>query len=230
MQLSKETIEYVENSVKTAKLVEIKDLSFSNNQVRGVNAKKTAFLLEENVTFEELGNLSIGINRADIFTSRFELAQSKDDLKIEAKVREGTDYINSLELKAKGIKVQYGCCDPTFIKSPQTINDAPVNSVGFSDEFVNLLMKAKNAVDGEVVEIKNENGKISFSMMDLTNDIIEINEELENTSEVNFNFKYGISVLSVLMKNADNHEFTVSQKGLLMIIVNGLTFYLLPQA
>ena len=81
--------------------------------------------------------------------------------------------------------------------------------------------------------ISNKKG-VSFELVDINSDIFSYTftnkvENLTDDSDTNFAHRYPIKTLLPLFKQNSEGTFTIGQKGILSISVQGLNLFVLPQ-
>ena len=94
---------------------------------------------------DETGFGSIGMNRLDIFVSRYELLRTQEKFSVEVDIDEDAGCVRSIIMKAKGTKIDYRCAKPAGIKAPRQINDTLKHRVRLNADSVVLLQKASAA-------------------------------------------------------------------------------------
>lgn len=226
MKIDNTLLNYIENVVRTAKLVGINSIIIEPGRVRGIDDLSTIVLFQtENVP--ELDTGSIGLNRIDVFLSRFDIAKSRDNFSVEVVQDKGKEFVRAFMMKGKNMKVDYRCANPTTIRAPKMIHDALVANIPLDNDTVRLIEKGVSAMNAELVSIISDNRGVSFEIEDLNKD------RLENTwseeIDTKFTHKYPAKTLITLFKQVPETSFEIGQKGILRIIVNELSIYVLPK-
>lgn len=232
MNITQDTLLQIENIIKSAKLVDVTELIVCNDLVRGINKSKTAFILSELELPDDFATLAI--NRPDIYTSRFNLVKDMDSCKTTAKIKQkdGDEFVEQLDFKAKGVKVQFRCCNPSMISAPKSINDKEFYTIKFSQDAVDTLVKACSSIDTLNIKLSGTEEGLSYELIDLSGDNIVLTSDSQISCEddkFNFNFSFVQKPFLQLLKNCENFEFTLGSKGVFKIKVNNIYFYLLPQ-
>jgi len=235
MKLSKGTALSIENILSTVKLIKVADLLITNDKVSGYNPDKTAFIMSELDLDEDFG--SIGINRLQTFLSRFNLIKDDENVEITAIVDGDDDdkITKELKFKTKTVNMQYRCGSPKFISVPTVINDNEKYTIKIEDDLANFIGRATSSATTENPKVKiiNKDGKLSFELIDDSDDIIAIASEVEVDCEEDsntFTFSYALDMFNALIKNSADNSFTIGARGIFKIEVNSLTFYMLPRA
>lgn len=231
MKLDKNTVSYIQSVVETAKLVGIDSIIIEPNLVRAVD-DNTTVIINQNKDVPEMPFGSIGMNRLDIFTARYDLAKTQEGFTIEAEVDTGSQFARSITMKAKGLKVDYRCANPTAIKAPRQVNDIMKYRIALTSEAVMNLQKAQSAMKAEIVTIVSDNG-VSFELSDLNNDVFKYTfaDKVEVITDGNGKFahRYPVKTLLPLFKQNAAGHFEIGAKGVASFQLNGLKVFVLPQ-
>ena len=231
MKLDKATITYLHNVVKTAQLIGLESIIIEKDIIRAMDDSRTIVLLQK----ENIPNLpfeSLGLGRINIFLSRLDVVKTQDDFTIQVGSDKESEFVRSLTMKGKGIKIDYRCAKPDTIRAPRQINDVMKHRVKLTGEAVSLLQKAYPTMGAETISIIS-NDDVSFEMVDINNDIykhIFANsvEALTDDDDVRFAHQYPAKFLLPLFKHNPEGHINISQKGILNITVNGLNIYVMP--
>jgi hypothetical protein len=233
MKLDVDTIAYIQKVVKTAQMVGIDNVIIEPNITRAIDDDKTVVLFQnENVPDMPFG--SIGLNRIGVFMSRLDIAKTQDGFSIESDSPEGSEFVRSLTMKAKGVKIDYRCANPTTIQAPRQINDTLKYRIPLNAEAVVLLQKGQSAMSADTVTIVSNKNGVSFEIVDINKDVFSHTfttkvENLADDENVSFAHRYPIKNLLPLFKQNADGCFEVGQKGILSISVQGLNLFVLPQ-
>jgi hypothetical protein len=232
MKLDQETISYLLNVVKTARLVGIDNIIIEPNLVRAMDDANTVVLFQ-NKDVMEMPFGSIGLTRTDAFMARYEVARSQDKFTMEAVVHDDTEYARSLVMKGKGVKIDYRCGDPSKIKAPRQVNDTLMFSVGLTGEAVAILQKGQAAMGVDTVSVVSNDG-VSFELTDVNGDTFKYTfaddaEPLSDDTNTKFVHRYPVKTLLALFKNNPEGKFSIGAKGILSFPINGVTVFVLPQ-
>lgn len=233
MKLDAETVVYILNVVKTAKLVGIDNIIIEPKLVRAMDDANSVVLFQDN-NVPDMPFGSIGLTRIDTLMARVEIARTQEKFSIKANVQDGEDFARSLTMESKGVKIEYRCGNPTKIKAPRQVNDTLKTKVQLTNEAVTLLQKGQAAMGAETVSIISNNG-VSFELIDVNNDVFKHTfaddaEPLTADTDTKFAHRYPAKTLLALFKNNPTGSFSVGSKGILSFPINGLTVFVLPQA
>lgn len=230
MKVDNEALTLIQTVVKTAQLVDIHDIVIEPGRVRGIDKNRTVVLFQED-SIPELSIGSIGLNRTDTLISRMEIAQSQQNFNVQAVIDDAKGFARSLTLKAKGVKIEYRCGNPTHIKAPRIINDTMIDdvSIPLNAELVDMLQKGVAAMDKatHVTIFSNADG-VSFELQDDNNDVFDYT--FADAIEEHFSHKYPVKTLLPLFKHDSESSFEIGHKGILRFMINELGIYVLPGA
>ena len=231
MKLDKNTVSYMQSVIETAKLVGIDSIIIEPNLVRAVD-DNTTVIINQTKDVPEMPFGSIGMNRLDIFTARYDIAKTQDGFTIEAEVDTGSQFARSIIMKAKGLKIDYRCANPTAIKAPRQVNDVMKYRVALTSDAVMNLQKAQSAMKAEIVTIVSDSG-VSFELSDLNNDVFKYSfaDKVEVITDGNGKFahRYPVKTLLPLFKQNATGHFEIGAKGVASFQLNGLKVFVLPQ-
>jgi hypothetical protein len=232
MKLDDETLGYIQTVVNTAVLIGIDNIIIEAGMVRAIDENKTVVIFQdENVPTPLFG--AIGLNRINVFTSRFDIIKNRDDASIEVTVDDGRVFARSLIMRSKGIKVDYRCANPATIQAPRQINDTMKYRVPLTAEAVMLLQKGQSAMGADTVSIISNDNGVSFELADINNDVFSHvftqNVESLDNGKTTFAHRYPVKTLLSMFKSNAEGDFYVGGKGMLKFMVNGLDVYVIPQ-
>lgn len=239
MKLSPDSLAYVLNVIKTAKLVGIENVIIEPNTVRAVDENRTVVLFQ-NEDVPALEFSSIGISRLDVLLARYEIASTTPNFLVEFDTKKDgdTEFVTTLLLKGKGTKIEYRCADPSKIAAPKSLNDVSRYKVTLNADAVALLQKGVAAMAADNVSVISNEG-VSFELVDANNDVFKhtFSEDVKLVpdadgnvaSTTKFAHRYPVKTLLALFKSNPAGTFTIGQKGVLSFEVNGLTVFVLPQ-
>ena len=233
MKLDVDTIAYIQKVVKTAQMVDIDNVIIEPNLTRAIDDDKTVVLFQnENVPDMPFG--SIGLNRISVFMSRLDIAKTQDAFTIESENPEGSEFVRSLTMKGKGVKIDYRCANPATIQAPRQVNDTLKFQVPLNAEAVVMLQKGQSAMSADTVTIVSNKNGVTLEIVDVNNDTFSYTftdkvKTLTDSADINFAHRYPIKTLLPLFKQNPDGYFEIGQKGILSISVQGLNLFVLPQ-
>lgn len=231
MKLDKNTVSYIQTVVETAKLVGIDSVIIEPNLVRAIDDKNTV-VINQDKDVPDMPFGSIGMNRLDIFTARYDIAKTSEGFTIEADVDDDSQFARSIIMKGKGMKIDYRCANPTAIKAPRQVKDTMKYRVALTTDAVVFLQKAQSAMQAETVTIVSDNG-VSFELSDINNDAFKYQfaDKVEVLSDGTGKFahRYPVKTLLPLFKQNATGHFEIGGKGTAGFQLNGLRVFVLPQ-
>lgn len=237
MKVDAASLAYIENVVATAQLIGIDNIIIEPDRVRAVDQDSTVILLQTtNVPILPFG--SIGLNRIDIFSSRYSIAKSVDNFEIDAAVDGLVDaqYVRALTMKGKGIKIDYRCANPATIRAPKGLNDAVKYRVRMHPEAVLHMHKGVTAMQTDELTLIGTKDSASFEMADVNSDKLTFkfgdgvdNVQPNDATDPKFSHRYPIKLVQTLFKANPDGYFYITSRGMLKITINGLDVYVLPR-
>jgi hypothetical protein len=237
MKVDQQSLAYIENVVTTARLVGIDGIIIEKDRVRAVDEDSTVILLHT-TNVPELPFGSIGLNRTDVFSSRYAIARSIDNFEMDVIVDgpEDARYARALTMKAKGTKIDYRCANPATIRAPKALNDAVKYRVRMHPEAVLHMQKGASAMESDELTMIGSKDSVSFEVSDINGDKLSFkfgdtvdNVQPDDTSDPKFANRYPIKLLQTLFKANPDGYFFVTSRGMLKVSVNGLDVYVLPR-
>lgn len=236
MKVDQGTLAYIENVVATARLVGIDGVIIEPNRVRGVHEDSTVVLLQ-NTNVPELPFGSIGLNRTDVFSSRYAIAKSIPNFEMDATVDgpEEAQFARALTMKAKGTKIDYRCANPATIRAPKGFGDPITYRAQMHPEAVMYMQKAAGAMESDELSLIGTTDSITFEVTDINGDKMtyQFGDSVEivnqEAAESRFSFRYPIKLLQTVFKSNADGYFHITKRGLLRASVNNLDIYIMPR-
>jgi hypothetical protein len=235
MNLNNEVIDYIQNVVKCAQLVNIDSVIIEHKLVRAVADDKTVFMFQEQNVPSFFDSYSIGLNRLSVFASRLDVAKTSDNFSIEAVLDDDNQaFARALVMKGKGLKIDYRCANPKTILAPKRFNDTLKVQIDIPPESVVLLQRAVSAMQADIVTLISNDKGVSFELTDVNSDVFShtITTEakaLTPESDTYFVHRYPVKLLLTLLKTSPRGGVSIGQKGVLNIVLNQLNIFVMPQ-
>ena len=236
MNLSKETVEYIQKIVDTAQLVGIDEVVVEADSIRAVDENRTVVICHgDGLPNFEFG--AIGLSRLSTFKSRLAIAEGQDGFKVEAETRDD-DSVMSLKFKGKGTKIDYLCGRPSNIKAPRAVNEQFLTKFTLNETAVKMISKGQNAMGGAdtVTFICDDNGEVKFEIVDTINkDVFEfvldtVADGIDGEKDIAFVHRYPIKTLLAICKDESiDRMLYVGKKGILKAVVNNITVFVIPK-
>lgn len=233
--LDSSLIQYINNAVKAANIINIDGLIIDNDYIRGMDEKRTTVILETQ-NIKQLPFKSIAINRLSLYQSRISLINQQQKYNVRYDIN-NNDNIERLMFSTKSTNIDFRCADPSVILAPKKINDNIQFNFQINLDLLNLIQQAQTAMGGENINISFDGNKsIEIKISDINHDIFKHNIDTivynENGKPTNkkFSHNYLIKTLLLILKqqNQDN-IISIGQNGSLWSKVNQLTTILLPR-
>lgn len=237
--LSDETIKYIEKAVGVARIAGLDNLIIETDRVRAADDDITIFICHD----EDVPDLpfnAIGMTRLNVFTSRLDIATGLGDCSIIATVdtsKPENTFVRALQIKGKGVKVDYRCANPAMIKAPKQIADPRTYSATMTAAAVQMMVKGQAAMSADDIVLIGSTDGVSLEIKDNNSDALTYLFDDEVTLEVDgpavnpdFFYRYPIKTITALFKQNQDGRFYITSKGILIITVDDLTVYVMPRS
>ena len=234
MNVDATSLAYVQSVLRTASIVKIGNIVIAPNLVKGADDTKTV-IIYQTTGIPAMPFGSIGINRADVFSSRVEIAKTAENFSIDAVMHTSTEqpFVRALTMKGKGIKIDYRCANPQVIPAPKFFNEVVTHSMKITPEAISLMQRGQAAMSTDEISFIGNDTGISFEMSDVNNDalVYQIDDHIVSATgdAPNFSHKYPIKTVYSLFKANTDGFFHVTSRGLLKVVVNSLDIYVLAR-
>lgn len=234
MNVDATSLAYIQSVLKTASIVKIGNVVFAPGLVKGADDTKTV-IIYQTTNIPDLPFGSIGINRAEVFSSRIELARTAENFSIDAVMHTtaAEPFVRALSMKGKGIKIDYRCANPQVIPAPKFFNETPAYTMKITPEVITTMQRGQSAMGTDEITFVGNDIGVSFEMSDINNDVLafKIDDDITsvNGTTPDFSYKYPIKTVYSLFKANSDGFFHVTSKGLLKVVVNNLDIYVLAR-
>lgn len=233
VRVDQNTLIFIQKVVDTARLVKIENVIIEPGKVRAIDDSRAVALFQDK-DVPDLPFGSIGLTRIDVFHSRFEIAKSMDGFTIEAMMDPTNTFARSIKMKGKGINIDYRCASPTTIQAPKVIQDDIKYSSRMTPEAVGLIGRGLSAMGADVIEFSGDDEGVLFSIEDVNRDALTYQfadafADVDGDEVSAFKYKYPAKVLLSLLKQSSDQEFFITTRGMMRVIVNGLTLHIPPR-
>lgn len=254
MKLDASTLLYIQNVVKTAKLLKIQNVIIEPGKVRGMDDDQTVVIYQDtNVPDMSFG--SIGLNRLDVFISRFDIIRSTSGFEIEVstmgddntigfdkfdlknKNKNGISqpmWVKNVSMSGLNTNIDYRCANPSIIKAPKNRTDNNRYLLTLTENAFTMIQKGKQAMDSDYVTITGNSKGVHLLVTDdngdslkykFGNDVVCLLPDEEFPS---FTHNYPIDKLIPIFKPNSDVSFHITQKGFLVANLNELDIYVAP--
>lgn len=239
MKVDQESLGYINKVVSTARLFGIDGIIIEPGRVRAVDEDSSVLILHTNKV-PEMPFGSIGLNRTDLFSTRYEVAAGVENFSMEATIEgpDGATYARALTMKSKGIKIDYRCANPATIRAPKSLNgDAPKYQGTMYANIVKYLSKAASAMESDEVLIVGDENGVNIEVTDINGDKLSYQCSDAPTyigdgedPGVKFAHRYPTKLIQTLFKNNIEGRYIISTRGMIRVAINGLDVSVLPRS
>lgn len=239
MKLKPDTVNALDTLIQAAVVTGVDKIVISNGKIQGIDERKTVGLVTDKGV-PDLEGKTLAINRIKQLVSRMSLARAQGDLTIEATVAANGTDIAILELQGGKSRGQFRCASLEAVKGvPKGFQDPMTWEVDIPNKLIPLIIQAEASMSTDGVTIASADGKtVTVELVDMNKDVItfELDTQARNVGAGGTSFcnKYAAKALFGLLreatKTADPVKVTMGAGGLLIVSVNGLDFFTLPQA
>lgn len=240
--IDKKQFDYIRKIIDVSILCGIEAVSIETNVVRGQaeDNSKGIFLIETgNVPTFEFEELAI--TRVKVLKSRLSLLD-ESNLKVEYLYNEkdnGGLVVKKLKLSSGRTKTELSCGKSSMIKSPATLKDKKYFNFTLTSDTFLVMSKAAVAIETTNITFSTQpDGTVSFRASDNKGDMFDhlVSDSFSKLPDADvddFSWKYGIRWVLPLFKAASDANgevnVTITRRGILEVVVKGLTIYILPE-
>lgn len=238
MQLSQETIDFISNVIRVAKILKIENVIFDKEAVRG-DVKQEGTMLIQRDNLPDFEFESLGISRIGTLDTRLNLLGGNCTIDAEEKNKSPTEkVIYKLVLSNDKTEVDFKCADPAMMpKSPKNLKDPTFFTFKISEETIALLSKAQNAIRSDLVSFTGSKNGVVSKLSDVEGDLFNhiVCEELTMSPECDktkFYYSYKNKILLPLLREAiqdDNLIINITKRGILNVKVLNLNVFITPE-
>jgi hypothetical protein len=238
--LSEATIDLIETSAKTAKLLDIEEIFIDKESVRGMK-KEDGFLIVTPRDNSALEFDEILINRVSVFLSRFNALETIDEIAATVKNRAaGNNFVTSLDIVGGRTSLEYKCGDYAQMrdKMPKRVADPTFYRFDIQQDTIKLITKALGAMGSTTITLMNsDKGDVFMKMSSEQGEVLNhlITDELAMTGECDkdrFSSTFKIKPIMALIKECAKGEFlsvNITRRGALNLEFNGLNIFVMPE-
>ena len=253
MDLSIDTLTFIQSVLKTAKLVKIQNVIIEPGKIRAMDDAQTVVIFQTiNIPEMEFG--SIGLNRIDVFMSRFDIIRTTSGFVIEATTA-GMDpsigydkydlkqknidppmWAKSIKMTGKNTNIDYRCTNPSLMKAPKSRNDDAKYLIKMNNEAFNMIQKGKTAMQSELISFVGTAKGVFIHLTDINGDVLKykFSDKIETVNKTDisvptFQYNYNIETLLPIFKQDPEVNFNITHKGFLVVNINGLDIFLAPR-
>ena len=254
MKVDAISLAYIQNVVKTAKLLKIQNIIIEPGKVRGMDDDQTVVIFQDN-NVPDMPFGSIGLNRLDVFSSRFDIIRAttgssieigtmgddntigfdKFDIKDKSKAgMKSPMWAKTIEMSGLNTTIDYRCANPSIIKAPKSRSDKNRFLLGMTENAFAMMVKGKSAMDSDFVTIKGNTKGVQLLVTDDNGDSLKykFGDDIvclfPGEEFPTFSFNYPIEKLIPLFKPNPDTGFHITEKGFLVGSLHELDIYIAP--
>lgn len=242
IKLSGQTKQIIAFAVKYCDLVDINSLLIDKNGIRAKQDEKAVYLIEPG-DYDFLEFDSLHINRVNALSPRIKMFDtSKMDYEIHASIKELKDDSQIVQrLIIKGGKTEVKFNTSIMVKNlnlPSKMNDPEYYNIEMKSNDLQILKKGVSAMGAENFKIYSEDGGVKCEIVDIENDYLyqeisdsfnTLNDDAPDEFSFNYNFKILFPLLQESARSGDSFEIRITRKGVMRLIINGLSMYIFPE-
>jgi len=239
MVLSSPVVTLIKNTIMAASYVGIEEVIIEQGIARGMRPDRIIILSQRNDI--ELPFTSLTMGRLETFKNRLAMVESQPGFTLDVTLDEANEEVLSVSLKATGINIDYRCMQLKMVhndkdkKVPKELGDIMNYRIKLTNSTIQLLSKAQTAMSADSLTLLKDDKGVAFQFIEastrdkfvhvLTTDTEKLNDSAKNS----FAVRYPARLLLSLFKLDGEASFTVGEKGVLKINVNGFTAFVVPQ-
>lgn len=234
MDLTKENVEVILDVIDTAQLVGITDIAFKDGGVGGIENDRTAVIFSTN-QYDFLDGIGLAINRPSLLINRLGLCMDDPNFKLKCEIDTKSNAISRLTAKSKRTSIEYRCANPDYVEIPTKINNNPMLEGTIDADLLSLIQKSQSAMHVDLIKVGiNSDNSGYFEFVDMNNDscISTMALEYTNDSDGSISFKYNAKMLLQVLRKAlktNTLTFSVGNRGLIEVIINGISVFITPR-
>lgn len=233
MILNSDITQCLKNIVDAAGVAKLENVALEKGIIRGIDDSKKV-IVWHNTNVPDIPFTSLGINRFDVFSPRFNLVYSNPAFSVDAAISERDNCVSQLTMKVPGTKVDYRCANPKTLLLPKVNSDAMRFRVNIAPETIQFLTRCEAAMKVDFITFVSNVDGVRFEMVDNNGDVLTHTfdgqaENIVGEDDTTFVCRYPMRALLSLFKKTTESTFDVGRKGMLKVVISALDLYILPQ-
>lgn len=227
MQLSQKTIDYLDRVTSVAQIAGIDAVVFRRDIVSGKDDTPAVVLIQKD-DLPEFEFTELAVIRVPYFRQRMDAVKSTG----KAFTAEFEEAKGLITFAAGRTKAEYRAGNAVAVRPPKSLNDQVAFSFTIEDDLCNIISRAASAYpskdpmitftsNGTEVEIMISDDEANDSFTTL------ISSDLKGSGALSV--RYGLKTLLPLLKQHDNNQLAVGQKGILTLSIKGINIQLIPR-
>lgn len=238
MKSKLETQKIIKNAVDVATVLGIEAVVMDKFSLRGENKELGVVIImpTSDIDLEidaiGLGNIGALKNRMSMLNDAnitYQLMDKYDDEKI----------VGQIKLSQGRTNISYKCSDPKMIRAPKIINNPTRYKLHLKEEDVQTVIKGIGTMASEYVTFVTEEGKSFFKISDNQGDLFshELDASIDYIEDdgVELTKTYKAKTLRTIFTNYIRKDdatllpVEVTSRGIMKLLVLGMTIYLFPE-
>lgn len=242
MNLSPEIMALINRTIQAASSMGIEDLLITKDLIKGADKDRTCFMFDTAATGAANYDLpDLALTRVSKIKNRLAMAEKQAIIPTyTVKTDRGTNFIDQLKFTGKKLDMTYRCGAPFMVEGPSKVGDQMTVLITLSEEDIELITRAKSAVDTQSITFNITPECVRLSFTDAEGDVVThtsdcvpqiIDPDFDATNMV-FKRSYSLQkVISALKAGKGTLVFGKGKNstgGLLFVSVNDIFCIILP--
>jgi len=242
VKLSEKSKDIIAFAIKYCNLVDIKSLMIDKHGIRAKQDEKAVYLIEPgNFDFLEFDTLYI--NRVQSLYPRFNMFEkSKIPYELYADIKtldDETTIVSKLRLKGERTSVSFNTSILTEKGLPKKFKKPIFYSFNIKSDDLRLLNSGISAMGAKELKFyTTESGTVNCEITDIEQDVLTqeltdsykiIDTNAPESFSVKYNFKIIFPLLNESGKEKEKIKIQISEKGIMLLKINGLSMYIFPE-
>lgn len=234
IKLDDEQLSYVQNIAEVAVLAGIENVIVEDETIRGISDSKSVAIVHNRNGEVKLPFEKIALSRLGLFLFRLTSAKKNNPgFAVTADVDDDNEFVRILKMAGKNKAVEYRCANPNTISAPKNIRDTFSYQIVCTPAVLDDLKDASAAMDSDSVILQGNSKGTSILVKDINNDTYQADfagkpTTLNGGTIPDFSHRYSTKTLLTLLKPTPDINLVIGEKGVLNMVVRGLTIYVLP--
>lgn len=237
-KIDNEIIEQVATILNVAKDLKINAIAIGNGKIGAIDEAQQVVMYDDNEKYTYPFGV-IGLNRPHLFVSRYNLMCDKPDLEffvdVDSKIIRGEEVsiVKMIKMQTSAMSVEFRAANPAVLRIPKKLNTETIFTSTFDSEIIKVIGESNRVMESEIITFIHEEEKyLRCEIYDDINDKLEIDLSkyiTVNETEGDFEYKYPVNQVLVLLKKSEDKVVSVTCDGLLKFDLNGVNVYVVPR-
>lgn len=182
--------------------------------------------------YNDVVDKNLAVSNIDTFLSKMSLLDLKTTA-INIQYSQNQNYIHRVDFSCNNKELSNRFSNPQTLSVPrEVITDNKLCSIYLDNISIKNILSSVNIMKSKNIMIESKNQKISFKIYDENNDKFSI--FLRNEVGNDWSYLYNSDSIKKLLKLSLNNNLSsecidIGKSGLLYIVIDHITFILLPQ-